>query len=143
MFEQLVYTLESRLVQLGQFLWRPDPRTRLREEADRLSELLQQRQALLSRGQEELDTLRRRLTRNRTSAVLLEAQIESCVHRKVPEQAYPHALELDKVRESLAEDEAALPRLEQRCWSLQFQARQMERRLARVQEELFCGEAND
>src|SRR5262249_24430500 len=112
------------------------------EEADRLADLLQQRQALLSRGQEELDTLRRRLTRNRTSAVLLEAQIESCVHRKVPEQAYPHALELDKVRESLAEDEAALPRLEQRCWSLQLQARQLERRLARVQEELFCGEAN-
>jgi hypothetical protein len=141
MFEHLIYTLENRLLQLGQFLWRPDPRTRRREEADRLAEQLQQRQALLSCSQAELDLTRRRLTNNRTAAVLLTAQIESCVHRGVPEQAYPQVLELDRVRQTLAEDQAVLPRLEQRCWSLQFEARQLERRLARVQEELYSGEA--
>jgi hypothetical protein len=142
MFEHWIYKLEMRLLQLGQLLWPPDLRVRRREEADRLTEQLQQRQALLSRSQAELDTARRRLTSNRTAAVLLTAQIESCVHRGVPDQAFAQVLELDRVRQSLAEDQAALPRLEQRCWSLQFQARQLERRLARVQEELYCGEAN-
>ncbi len=140
MLEHLVYSLESRLLQLGQLLWQPDLRSRRQEEADRLTEQLQQRHTLLSRSQAELELIQRRLNSNRTAAVLLTAQIESCVHRRVPLQAYPQVLELDRIRQILAEDEAVLPRLEQRCWSLQFQVRQLERRLARLQEELFCGE---
>src|SRR5689334_10157190 len=142
MLEHLVYTLESRLLQLGQLLWRPDPRTQCREEADHLAEQLQQRQALLSRSQAELDQVQRRLSSNRTATVLLTAQIESSVHRGVPEQAFPQALELDRTRQALVEDEAAHPRLGQGCGSLQFQVRQLERRLARVQEVLFHAETN-
>jgi hypothetical protein len=140
MLEQLIYTLESRLLKLGQFLWRPDSRASRMEEAEQLIDQLQKLQTKLSGEQGELEATHRRLTRNHTAAVLLVAQIESCIHRGVPDQAYPHSLELERVREALAEDRAALPRLEQRCWSLQFQVRHVERRLARVQEELYCGE---
>ncbi len=139
MFEQFVYSLETQLMKLGQRLWSPDARSRQFEEADDLIGRLQKRQELLSRSQCELDAARRRITSNRTSEALLVSQIESCVHRGVPQQAYPHALELDRVRQALAEDQTALPRIEQRCWSLQFQVRQLERQLARVQEAIYCG----
>jgi hypothetical protein len=141
MLEQFIHSLESRLLKLGQFLWRPDTRASRLEEAEHLIDQLQKLQGRLSSEQGELESTHRRLTRNHTAAVLLVAQIESCIHRGVPDQAYPHSLELERVRQALAEDRAALPRQEQRCWSLQFQVRQVERRLAHVQEELYCGEA--
>jgi hypothetical protein len=135
MLEQLVYALESRLLQLGRSLWPLDPRARRQAEAERLLKVLQQRQRLLADTQAELDTVGERLTRNRTAAALLTAQVESCLHRGVSPQAYPHALELDRLRPALAADETALPRLEQRCWSLQFQVRQLERRLDKIHSE--------
>jgi hypothetical protein len=135
--EDLVYSLESRLLNLGRRMMRSNTREAAHEETDRLVEQLQKRQEALTRGRAELEVTRRRLTENQTAAVLLTSQIESCIFRKLASQAYRHALELDRTRHTIAEDQAALPRLEQTCWSLEFQVRQLERRLARVQEVLY------
>ena len=42
----------------------------------------------------------------------------------------------DNARQALVEDRAALPRHEQACWSLQFKLRQLERKAARLEEQL-------
>jgi hypothetical protein len=53
------------------------------------------------------------------------------------DQAWQFALQLDQLRQQLAADQAQLPKLEQVCWSLQFQIRQMERQLARLHEQIY------
>ena len=40
-------------------------------------------------------------------------------------------------RQGMVADQETRPRLEQVCWSLQFHVRQLERRLARLQEQLY------
>jgi phage shock protein A len=134
--EQLVHSVESRLLEMGRYLLRPDPRSQLREDIDKLAEELRQRHQALARARDEWEATRRRAHDNRTAATLLPPQIQACVRRGQTEDAWRFALELDRVRETLAADQAALPRLEQMCWSLQFLIRQLERRLARLQEQL-------
>jgi hypothetical protein len=132
--EQLVHNVESRLLGLGRLFLQPDPRTRWQEEIDELSEELHQRRLALARAVEERDIARRRLSDNQTAAVLLPSQIESCIRQGRADQAWRHALELDEVRQTLAQDRDALPRLDQTCWSLDFLIRQFERRLARLRD---------
>jgi hypothetical protein len=134
--EQLVHTVESHLAAMGRYLLRPDPRSQLLEDIDKLAEELRRRHQALARAREEWEAARRRLHDNRTAATLLPPQIQACVRRGQTEDAWRFALELDHARETLAADQVALPRLEQTCWSLQFLIRQLERRLARLQEEL-------
>lgn len=137
MLEQLVQSVESGLRDLGRRLLRPSPREQWQDEIDHLRAQLRQRRAELARGQIELAALKRRLRDNPTEAALLHARIESALRGGRQADAYRHALELDQIRQTLAADQEASPRLEQRCWSLSFLIRQLERRLARLQERLY------
>jgi chromosome segregation ATPase len=137
--EQLVHTVEARLRNLGRLFCRPDPRARLCEQVEEAARELSQTQGRLSRYRDELSALERRVAENLPASVLLPSQIESCLRRRDTKKAWEHALELERVRQALVEDKERQPRLEQACWSLRFQLRQIERRLARLQEQLYPG----
>jgi hypothetical protein len=136
MLEQLVHTVESGLADLGRRLWQGSPHERLLDEIDRLTLELRERHAELARSRTELAGIKRRLRDNPSEAALLHSRVETALRNRQSEQAWRWALELDQLRQTLACDQEASPRLEQTCWSLQFLIRQLERRLARLQEQL-------
>jgi hypothetical protein len=137
MLERMVDTLEAGLADLGRCLWQPSPRERLHEEIDRLTLEMRERHADLARSRTELAVLKRRLRDNPPAAALLRSRIETALRVHQTEQAWRWALELDQLRQSLASDQDACPRVEQMCWSLQFLIRQLERRISRLQEQLY------
>jgi chromosome segregation ATPase len=136
MLEHLFHTVESGLKDLGRRLLQPSSREQLLDEIDRLSARLQQSCAQLTTCQRELAGVKRRLRDNPSAAALLHSRIETALSKRQSEQAWRAALELDQLRHSLAADQEASPRLEQRCWSLHFQVRQHQRRLDRLLEQL-------
>ncbi len=136
MLEQLIYSVESGLKDLSRCLLKPDAREQFLEEMDRLNIQLQQRRAELARSQHELAGVKRRLRDTPTDAALLHSRIETMFRNGQTEKAWNSALTLDLLRRSLADDQAACPRLEQRCWSLHFHIRQLQRRLDQILEQL-------
>jgi chromosome segregation ATPase len=136
MLEQLIYSVESGLKDLGQRLLQPDAREQLLDEMDRLSIQLQQRRAELDCAQRELAGVKRRLRDTPTEAALLHSRIETLLNDGQAGKAWSLALTLDLLRRGLAGDQEACPRLEQRCWSLNFHVRQLQRRLDRLLEQL-------
>jgi chromosome segregation ATPase len=138
MLEELVQTIESRLEDLGRQLW-CSPREELQEMIDQLAGQLQAHRDALHRSQRELTAARRRLHENPAAAALLHSRIENALANRQPEQAWKQALELDRLRQTLTDDQKALPRLELTCWSLQFLVRQEERHLTRLQGILSPG----
>jgi hypothetical protein len=134
--EHLVQQVETQLVEFGRRFLSGDPRERLLEEIDWLEADLAQRRTALADTETQRDETSRRVEDNQAAVLLLPSQIESSVSRGKSAQAYRQALELDRRRRTLAEDRTALPRLEQACWSLAFQIRQVERHLARQREQL-------
>jgi hypothetical protein len=131
MLEELVHNVEVRLLNLGRFLWGQEPSAKGPGEGERGNTELQDRRDALQRACTERATTQRRLKNNQKLVACLPGLIRSCLHRSQSEEAWRHALELDRVRQAVAEDLVALPRLSQVCWSLAFQVRQLERRLAR------------
>jgi DNA repair exonuclease SbcCD ATPase subunit len=136
MLEELVQSVESGLKDLGRRLLQPSPREQLLDEIHLLTAQLQARRDELNRSQQDLAGLKRRLRDNPTAAALLHARIESTLQNGRPNQAWCAALELDQLRQALAADQEACPRVEQRCWSLHFAVRQLERKLKRLHEKL-------
>jgi chromosome segregation ATPase len=136
MLEQLLHTVELGLQDLSRRLLEPSPREQLLDEIDRVSAQLQQRCAELTTSQRELAGVKRRLRDNPTTAALLHSRIETALRQSRSEQAWRAALELDQLHQSLAVDQEACPRLEQRCWSLHFHVRQLQRRLERALEQI-------
>lgn len=135
MLAQLIDSVESGLKDLGRRLTQPSAYERWLDEVDRLHFHLQQRSAELTRSQHELAGVKRRLRDNPTAAALLHSRIEAMLRSGKTEQAWCTALELDQLRQRLAADGEACPRLEQRCWSLHFHLRQLQRRLDRLLEQ--------
>ena len=132
MLEQLVHSVESGLKDLGRRLLQPNSREKLLDEIDRLSAQLQQRCSELTTSQRELAGVKRRLRDNPSAAALLHSHVETMLRNRHLQQAWNGALELDQLRQSLAADQENYPRLEQRCWSLHFHIRQLQRRLDRL-----------
>jgi hypothetical protein len=140
--DDLADRLEEGLLNLGRILFRrrapkpppPLPRTEtLRQERERLLHELDESRARLVQEGAECDVYRQRLADRQAQAALLPSQIESSLRRGKPSQAFRQALELDRLRKEIQNDQDALPKLEQRCWCLGFRIRQIERRLNRRQ----------
>lgn len=136
MLEQLLHSVESGLKDLGRRLLAPSPCQKMLDEIDRFSAQLKQRCTELTTAQRELAAMQRRLRDNPTAAALLRSHIEMALRHGCSEQAWRAALELDQLRQSLADDQQTCPRLEQRCWSLHFHIRQLQRRLDRTLEQI-------
>jgi phage shock protein A len=135
--EDFLQNVEARLVRVGHNIWKPNPKTALRDEADRLSDELRKRHEALGKIKAERGAAERRITENQNSIQVLTGHIQACLSSGHGDPAWQFALQLDRLRQAIATDQAQLPRLEQVCWSVQFQIRQMERQLARLHEKLF------
>jgi chromosome segregation ATPase len=134
--EHFVNSVETRIWSLGRRLMQTDPTTQLREDVMEASDALRARYKELLHDRADLEATRKRIDENQINAALLGSAVEESTKRGSGEQAWRLALELDRARRQLTEDQERLPKLEQRCWSLDFQVRQMERRLARLQTQL-------
>lgn len=134
--ERWVHDVETHLAHLGHTLWEPDAKLELKDEIALLSAQLADRQAALERARAERDATARRIGDNETAAALLPTQVENSFRRKKTSQALRQALELDRIRRTLAEDKANLPRIEEQCSRLEFFIRLLERRLSRLHQRL-------
>ncbi len=135
--EKLVQNVESRLVRAGKAIWQADPKTALRDQADRLSDELRGRHESLERSRSERATLQRKINDDQRAADVLTNHIQTCLACGHGDQAWQFALQLDRLRQGIADCQAQLPRLDQVCWSIQFQIRQMERQLAKLHEQVY------
>jgi hypothetical protein len=134
--EEIVHRVEARLAGLGRVVIQADLASDLREEIDLTQAERAQLAADLERARAQCDDLRQRLTDRQAQAALLPSLVESSFRRGKRAQAMRQALELDHLRRNIAADQAALPRLEQTCWCLEFGLRQLDHRLERCREAL-------
>jgi hypothetical protein len=135
MLEELVLEVEARLLDLGRSLWPADRLARDEAEGERLAAALGDCQQALRRACTDRAAAQRRLRANRELLRHLPSVIRRCLQRGQHPDAWQHALALDRARQETVEDEAALPRLGQLSWSLQFRSRQLQRRLGRLREQ--------
>jgi phage shock protein A len=134
--EDFVHTVESRLLGLGRKLLRPDPKSPLYDALDRNQVQIRERQREIAAAEAEQSTLQRRVDDRRAAADLLAAQVETAWAAGQSDRAWRLALDLDRVRQELAEDEKRLPALAQVTWSLGFAVRQLERERARLEKKV-------
>ena len=131
--EEVVRSVENRLMDLGHRLFTADAGEQLQDTVDSVRRELAVRRAELQRLEAERDAVRERLQASESVVALLPSSIQSSFRRGKASQAWRQALELDRARRTLAENRRALPRLDQVCWSLGFLVRQLERHLRRLQ----------
>jgi uncharacterized coiled-coil protein SlyX len=137
--ERLVKNVEQGVAHLGRRLWQPDARTQLRDDIVDASDDLVYRQKTLTRCRAEIETLRNRINESQAVVALLTGRIGLAVAQGAGDRAWRDALELDRARARLAQDQAALPKQEQLCQTLELQVRYLTRRLARLQDQLYRG----
>jgi hypothetical protein len=135
LLEEVVHKVESRLASLGQRLWQ-DPQALFQDQVDRLRAELDSQRALLTRQQKELADARDRLRDNENAVGSLPFKIKLFFRRGHSTEAWQLALRLDEARQQLAQDQVAVPRLEQVCWCLRFRLRQLQRRLVLAHKQM-------
>jgi hypothetical protein len=91
----------------------------------------------LRAARKKLADAQRRLEENQQTVVLLRSRIELAVKRGEGPHAWHLALEVDHLRQEIAQDRERVPRYEQAVWSIEFKIRQKVRELARLQEQLY------
>src|SRR4051794_3101767 len=101
--EQLFQSVETSLFNFGRQLCK-DRRAELRDEADAVAADLRRERAALRRCRDELTALRERVRKNEAGAAYLASRVESYVYVHDGTSAYEHAIELDNLRQRLAED---------------------------------------
>ncbi len=134
--EKIVQNVELRIVRAGQALWMPNAKEAQRERAAILSDELAKRHEALQKAKAEQTALLRQIGENQNAAAVLTGHIQSCLTSGQGDQAWTFAMQLDRLRQELGAAQARLPKVEQVCWSVQFQIRQMERQLARLHEQI-------
>jgi len=125
--ETIVYTFEEQLRLLGRQLLAADPLAQVHEEIDRHNEEERTLEHGLKCWQLDLLAARKQLNDRQMIAALLTTQIETSLYQGQGANAYRLALDLDQLRQQIAQESKLLPRLEQTCWSLQFRIRQLRR----------------
>ncbi len=135
-FGTIVQRVEARLVGLGKAMIQADRASDLLEEIDLVRAERDRLSSELASARARHEEVRRRLEEKQCAAALLVSQVESSFRRAKTAQAMRQALELDRLRREVADEQATLPRLDQACWSLEFRLRQVERKLERLRDEL-------
>jgi hypothetical protein len=135
--ERLVHGVEQRMAAIGRRLWQTDPLTQLREDVAFVCDDLARRRKALEKCRAELEAARSRINENQATVALLTGRIGMALARGGADQAWREALDLDKARRQLTEDQVKLPKQEQVCATLELQIRFMTRRLARLQGQLY------
>jgi phage shock protein A len=134
--EDLVHSVETRLFGLGRLFCQPDPNAKLLDALEHNEVQLQNRRRELAAAEAEQNALERRRKDRRAAADLLQVQIEAASTSGQSDRAWRLALDLDRVRQELSEDEKRLPSLEQVTWSLGFAVRHLERKRSRLEKRV-------
>jgi predicted nucleic acid-binding Zn-ribbon protein len=134
--ELLIHQVETRLFNLGNTLLQGGAKADLQEDLEHAQVELAARKGAAARAVARREEIRKRIQANKEQADALPPQIESSFRRGKAAQALRQALELESLRRSISADESELPKLDQTIWSLSFNLRQMERRLARIREQI-------
>lgn len=137
LLEDVFHRVEAGFEDLGRFLFKPDPQAALRRDIADLTRELQERHETLRTARRKLKDAQRRLEENQQTIVLLQSRIEAAVKRDDGSRAWHLALEVDRMRQEVAQDRERIPRYEQTVWSIEFKVRQQVRELARLQERLY------
>ncbi len=137
--EVLINTVETRLFRLGRTLLQADEKSDLREELDHARADLTARASTLARATARRDEAAKRVQTLQSESERLPCEIESSFRRGKRSQALRQALELESVRRDLSAAQTELRRLEQTVWSLDFNLRQLRRRLERLREQISAG----
>jgi hypothetical protein len=135
--EQLFHKVECGIYHLGQHLLRDHPGRQLHNEAVRLSEELQQNHAALLSHRRELDAVCECIVTRERQALILESRVEAAVGGGNQEQAWREALELDRVRQTLAAERAEAHYRETAIGTHQDRIVALERQLSAVQQKLY------
>jgi hypothetical protein len=128
--DRFLLRLEECVVDLFQGLC--DPATRLQWQAERVEQELGRRRALLRRHGETLDELRRQIHARRERESVLKSWVETYLRVADRANAWRYALELDQLREGLAEDRSRLKRYEAAYRENLADVEHLEHRLTRL-----------
>lgn len=132
MLQELVHQVETRLHRLGRKLLNEDPVAELREEAEQLSDQLQQSLATLDHNRARMEALRQKLDQLEINAAMLVSRVETYVHVGDRARAWQDALELDHVRHALRRGRDNLNRCEESRRCQQNHVAQLEGQLANL-----------
>jgi chromosome segregation ATPase len=136
LLEDIVHRVEEGFENLGRYLFKPDPHAQLRSDIAELTHDLRDRHDALRQARKKYKDAQTRLEESQQAVVLLRTRIEMAMKRKEGTHAWHLALEVDQLRQEIAQDQERLPRYEQTVWSIEFKIRQQVRQLARLQEKL-------
>jgi hypothetical protein len=133
--EHLFVSVEAGLLNFGRRLCR-DRRAEMREEAEGVNNDLRQQRDALRRCRDEMAHLRQRVRASEDRATLLASRVESFLYVHDGASAFDHALELDNIRQRLADDREGLRnalRVERDCLDA---IRALERRYDELEDQL-------
>jgi hypothetical protein len=131
--EQIVHRLEQRVVDLGKKLVPGAAEAQWREEAERLSQAIEEHEAHAQHFSDSTKQARSRISENEVREAVLASQVETFVHTKEQGRAFPLALELEDVRRQLSDDRTRLP-CDQKAYHMHRERiAELQRRLAEVQ----------
>jgi chromosome segregation ATPase len=135
-FEQLVERLEKQVIDLGKRFVPGAAQSRYREEAQRLSQAIDEHEAHARHFRESVQRTRGRISEDEVREAVLASQVEAYIHTKEQAKAYPLALELEEVRRRLAEDRSRLP-CDRKAYRMhRDRISELERRLVNVERKL-------
>jgi chromosome segregation ATPase len=127
--ESLIHRVEARLVEVGQRVLNLDFAAESRDEIEEIRREQTHWRDELQRVQAARSELATSISEHETAVALLPSQIESSFRRQKASQALRQALELDRIRQTLAAEKANLARLDQVVWSIGFHLRHLQKRL--------------
>jgi hypothetical protein len=136
--EQIFQSVEQRLYHWGQALWPEASATRYREQAESLTEAIRESRAAVNEREEAVATLRGAVADREIQAALLASSVESSVYAGDLGHAWRQALELDCLRQTLADDRGQLERLWQILTGQQSRLHRQENQLAILHEKLYA-----
>jgi chromosome segregation ATPase len=134
--ETVVHRVEAKFLDIGRAMIQADPTSEMLEELDQLRGENDRNEARLAGLRGQVALISQNLAEKQESAALLPAQIEASLLRGKSSQAMRQALELERLRREIAEDQAEVPRLEHAIWCLEFRLRQIQRNMQRLNDEL-------
>jgi phage shock protein A len=129
-------TLRAQLNKLANALWAADPVAQMQYEYDRIVEQLKEGRAGLEQYRALVERVGRQVTTNRGHVADLEAKIKAYLQAGDRETAARFALELQKTKKDLAENEAQLALHEQAYQDNLAKLKQANSRLGEVREKI-------
>jgi hypothetical protein len=132
----MVRRLEARFCSIGKRLVPGPIRAWWTDEVGRLDAALGQHHARVLHHRDSVRQARARLAENQVREAILASQVETYIHTGEQARAYQLALDLDRVRNQLAEDRARLS-CDEKAWKMHRERiAELERRLAEVRRQL-------